>query len=68
MDIITKGCDNLFEYDICLCASVECPRYEDCVRGGLTVRQGVYTMSYLKEVCNQNNNYEMFIGENKDNE
>ena len=56
----------LFEYDICLCASKECPKYEKCIRGGLTTRNGIYTMSYLREVCNQNNNYEMFIGEHND--
>ena len=61
-----KGCDNLFEDDICLCASIECPRYEECIRGGVNKKQGIYTISYLKEVCNQNNNYEMFIGEHND--
>ena len=55
----------MFEYDICLCASKECPKYEECIRGGLTTRNGIYTMSYLREVCNQNNNYEMFIGDKK---
>ena len=56
----------LFEYDICLCGSTECPKYEKCIRGGLTTKNGIYTMSYLREICNQNNNYEMFIGEHND--
>ena len=51
----------LFEYDICLCGSTECPKYEKCIRGGLTTKKGIYTMSYLREICNQNNNNEMFI-------
>ena len=55
----------MFEDDICLCASEECPKYEDCVRGGKIKREGVYTISYLAEVCNQNNKYECFIGEDK---
>lgn len=55
----------MFEYDICLCASEECPRYKECIRGGKTEKKGIYTMSYLSEVCNQNNEYECFIGENK---
>lgn len=56
----------MFEYDICLCASTECPRYENCVRGELTKKQGIYTISYLAECCNENNNYEMFIGGKND--
>ena len=64
-DIITKGLKIMFETDICLCASEECPKYKDCKRGGLVKRQGIYTISYLFEVCNETNNYEMFIGENE---
>ena len=58
----------MWENDICLCASKECPRYDECVRGGLTKKEGVYTISLLREICNQNNNYIMFIGENKKND
>ena len=56
----------LFEYDICLCASTECPKYKECIRGELTTRKGIYTMSYLSEVCHKDNNYELFIGEHND--
>ena len=56
----------MFENDICLCASKECPRYDECIRGELTKKKGIYTISFLREICNQNNNYEMFIkGEKK---
>ena len=51
----------MFEYDMCLCASEECPRYDECMRGGATTKQGIYTISFLREICNQNNNYELFI-------
>ena len=51
----------MFENDICLCASKECPRYEECLRGDGIERKGIYTISLLREICNQNNNYEMFI-------
>lgn len=53
----------MFDTDICLCASEECPKYKECIRGGKTEKEGIYTMSYLSEVCNQNNKYEYFIGE-----
>lgn len=59
----------MFEDDICLCASIECPRYNDCMRGDNYKRvDGVYTVSFLKEVCNQNNNYAMFIKLEKKND
>lgn len=58
----------MFEDDICLCASKKCPRYDECVRGGLTKREGIYTIALLREICNQNNDYIMFIGENKKND
>lgn len=48
--------------DICLCASTECPRYNDCYRGSGVDRKGrIYTSSYLAEVCNKDNNYSAFI-------
>lgn len=50
-------------YDFCLCASVWCPKYNECYRGGKTKREGIYTSSYLGEVCNEENNYENFIGD-----
>lgn len=56
----------MFEDDICLCASKECPKYKECIRGELTKREGIYTISLLSECCNQNNNYIMFIGEKND--
>lgn len=51
----------MFEYDICLCASEECPRYNECLRGKGIKREGIYTSSYLRETCNENNKYEYFI-------
>lgn len=55
----------MFEDDICLCASEDCPKYEECIRGGAKKRMGIYTISFLRECCNQNNNYKMFIGVEK---
>lgn len=51
--------------DVCRCASIECPRYEECARGEDNHSTGIYTISNLAEECNQNNNYKMFIGVNK---
>ncbi len=53
----------MFDDDICLCASKECPRYDECYRNGETKNKKgeIYTVSMLREVCNQNNNYEYFI-------
>lgn len=48
-------------WDRCLCASEECPHYNECYRGGLTKRQGIYTSSYLAEHCNEKSNYESWI-------
>lgn len=62
-DIQEFGGSKMFDTDICLCASEECPKYKECIRGGKTEKEGIYTMSYLSEVCNQNNKYEYFIGE-----
>lgn len=48
--------------DICLCATEDCPKYKECLRGDGGVRPpGVYTMSFLGEVCNEKNNYADFI-------
>lgn len=49
--------------DICRCASKECPKYNKCLRGnGYKGKlQGIYTISLLAQVCNENSNYEMFI-------
>ena len=48
--------------DICLCASIKCPRYSECLRGdGYKHPDGIYTVSELSSVCNQNNNYKEFI-------
>lgn len=53
--------------DICLCASIKCPRYDKCIRGdGYKHVKGIYTVSELASICNQNNNYEMYIGEQYD--
>ena len=53
--------------DICVCRSIKCPRYDKCMRGdGYKRPEGIYTVSDLAEVCNQNNNYEMYIGEQYD--
>ena len=57
----------VFDDDICFCASKECPRYEECLRGSMK-KEGVYTISLLREVCNQNNNYEYFIEMEKKND
>ena len=55
--------------DICLCMSIDCPKYEECMRGDNYKRaDGIYTVSNLKEVCNQNNNYELFIKMEKKND
>ena len=51
----------MFEYDMCLCASKDCPRYNECLRGAEIKRKGVYTTSYLGDICNENSNYETFI-------
>ena len=51
----------MFELDMCLCASENCDRYNDCYRGTGVKRQGVYTQSLLAVICNKDNNYEFFI-------
>lgn len=57
--------NTIFENDICFCACKECPRYDKCFRGGGSERKGIYTISLLKEICNQNNDYQMFINTEK---
>lgn len=48
--------------DICVCMSIKCPRYKECLRGdGYKRPEGIYTVSDLAPVCNQNNNYKEFI-------
>lgn len=49
--------------DICLCASKECPRYENCLRGFeyTKKRKGIYTISYFGETCNEKTNFPDFI-------
>ena len=52
--------------DMCVCMSIECPRYVECMRGdGYKRKDGIYTVSDLKQECNQNNNYKLFIGAEK---
>ena len=59
----------MFDNDICFCASKECPRYDECYRNGETKNKGgIYTISMLREVCNQNNNYEYFIKAERKND
>ena len=52
-------------WDMCLCASKDCPKYDECCRGGLTQPEGIYTISLLKECCNEDNNYMMWIKEDE---
>lgn len=47
--------------DICMCANEECPKYNDCLRGGLIKRVGIYTSSYLYEACYENGEYRLLI-------
>lgn len=54
--------------DICRCASIKCPRYNECLRGdGYNHPKGIYTISEFSSVCNQNNNYKEFISTDKNN-
>lgn len=47
---------------MCVCMSIKCPRYSECLRGdGYKRPEGIYTVSDLAPVCNQNNNYKEFI-------
>lgn len=48
--------------DICICRSIECPRYKRCLRGdGYERPEGIYTVSNLAQICNEDNDFEMFI-------
>lgn len=51
----------MFEYDMCLCESAGCKRYNECLRGNGIKREGIYTTSYLAEICNEENNYAAFV-------
>lgn len=51
----------IYESDICLCASEECPRYKECLRGTGLKRNGIYTVSVLGEICNEDSEYQAFI-------
>ena len=46
--------------DICFCNSKECPWYSKCLRGSAE-RKGIYTVSFLSEVCNETNDYGYYI-------
>ena len=53
--------------DMCVCRSIECPKYKECMRGdGFKRPEGIYTVSALAEICNKENNYEMYIGDKND--
>ena len=61
--------------DMCLCGSTECKYYNKCYRGGLTKKKGIYTISFLSQICNAHTNYQYLITNNnsilkeiKDNE
>ena len=57
-----KRCKMIYEDDICRCATENCPKYNQCRRGnGFHHDAGIYTVSFLGEVCNEENNYEYFI-------
>lgn len=46
--------------DICFCASEKCPIREYCYRG-IGIKAGIYTISYLGEVCNHANIFAYFM-------
>jgi len=50
----------MFERDICLCATVDCPKFQNCLRGAGIKREGIYTMSLFGTVCNEQNGYTWF--------
>lgn len=54
--------------DICLCGSINCPRYDECARGDgyKHPTTEIFTVSNFAEICNQNNNYKEFIGVKND--
>ena len=48
--------------DICRCDSKTCERYSKCYRGGgHNWEPGIYTASLLNQICNEKNNFELFI-------
>lgn len=48
--------------DICRCASKDCEKYNECYRGkGHHWKPGIYTFSMLKQECNKENNFKLFI-------
>ena len=52
----------MFDWDICRCMTVDCPKYEKCYRGnGHDYRPGIYSYSLLGEVCNEKSGYSNFI-------
>ena len=50
----------MYSQDICFCASKECPIREYCFRA-IGCKSKIYTASYLAEVCNHSNVFELFI-------
>ena len=60
-----KDYDKILD-DICLCASRECPRHKECLRGiGYDNVKGVHTVSSLAGICRYSN-YEYYIGDKDD--
>ena len=51
----------MFESDICICGTTDCPKYNECLRGTGMKRSGIYTMSYFGTICNEENGYMQFI-------
>ena len=51
--------------DICMCADMDCPKYNECLRGGLIKKVGIYTASCLSEICNESNEYELLITDDR---
>jgi hypothetical protein len=48
--------------DICRCACEDCEKYNECYRGGgHNWIPGIYTFSLLNQICNEKNNFELFI-------
>lgn len=48
----------MIDYDYCLCATEDCPRYDICVRGGGVKHEpGIHTVSYFGTMCNEENGY-----------
>lgn len=58
---------NFWEEDICRCASESCEKYNECFRGkGHIWKLGIYTVSLLEEVCNEKNDFKLFVKGDKD--